>query len=278
MITTVRRAFTLIELLVVITILVVLLALLAPAMDRAVYQAELAVCGTRLHGISNGAASYALSFHRMYPARQTPWWPQQLSNPYAGDDRPMLHDYLPMNEALLCPLVREIDLANTTTDAANRIVLAYSSYALWFGFVYTVAGVEAAPMRKLGDRWTYNSPQISVSSDLLAMDSDVTDEVNGYAFTSHPDWDGVLAPWSLDNTVWDNAAGVVITGGVRYAFSWWLETGALTRGPIDNNYLHSDGSVGRIGDVKFIDRAKEMVQLPLYLNGQGDWRIQTPTR
>ena len=35
------RAFTLVELLVVITIIVILLALLTPAMDRAVYHAEM---------------------------------------------------------------------------------------------------------------------------------------------------------------------------------------------------------------------------------------------
>lgn len=38
------KAFTLIELLVVITIIVVLLALLVPALDKAIYQAQLSVC------------------------------------------------------------------------------------------------------------------------------------------------------------------------------------------------------------------------------------------
>ena len=40
-----KSAFTLIELLVVVTIIVVLLAMLTPALDKAIYQAELAVCG-----------------------------------------------------------------------------------------------------------------------------------------------------------------------------------------------------------------------------------------
>src|ERR1043165_1931025 len=53
------RAFTLIELLVVITIIVVLLALLTPALDKAMYQAELAVCGANLRAIANGAIPYA---------------------------------------------------------------------------------------------------------------------------------------------------------------------------------------------------------------------------
>ena len=62
-----RPAFTLIELLVVITIIVVLLALLTPAVDRAIYQAELTVCGTRLKGIATGNLAYAADNKRSYP-------------------------------------------------------------------------------------------------------------------------------------------------------------------------------------------------------------------
>src|ERR1041385_7046662 len=43
-------AFTLIELLVVVTIIVVLLALLTPALDRAIYRAELLRCGANQKG------------------------------------------------------------------------------------------------------------------------------------------------------------------------------------------------------------------------------------
>ena len=45
-----RIAFTLIELLVVITIIVILLALLVPAINKGIYAAELAKCGSQLKG------------------------------------------------------------------------------------------------------------------------------------------------------------------------------------------------------------------------------------
>ena len=48
-----RAAFTLIELLVVVTIIVVLLALLTPAMDQAIYQGELTACGARLKAVAS---------------------------------------------------------------------------------------------------------------------------------------------------------------------------------------------------------------------------------
>ena len=62
-------AFTLIELLVVITIIVVLLALLAPALDKAVHEAEMAVCGSQVRNIAMGVTSYAMQGRRYYPAR-----------------------------------------------------------------------------------------------------------------------------------------------------------------------------------------------------------------
>src|SRR5688500_3053707 len=63
------RAFTLIELLVVITIIVVLLSMLTPALDRAIYQAELAVCAANQDAIAGAVVVYAAGHRRMYPYR-----------------------------------------------------------------------------------------------------------------------------------------------------------------------------------------------------------------
>jgi prepilin-type N-terminal cleavage/methylation domain-containing protein len=59
--------FTIVELLVVISIIVVLLALLAPALDQAIYQAELSVCGAKLRSLGGGLVNYALGSQRRYP-------------------------------------------------------------------------------------------------------------------------------------------------------------------------------------------------------------------
>jgi prepilin-type N-terminal cleavage/methylation domain-containing protein/prepilin-type processing-associated H-X9-DG protein len=51
--------FTLVELLVVIAIVVVLLSLLAPALDRAISEAEAAVCGANVHNLGQALHQYA---------------------------------------------------------------------------------------------------------------------------------------------------------------------------------------------------------------------------
>lgn len=56
---TALRGFTLIELLVVVAIIVVLLALLVPALDRAMESANRAVCGAHQDGIATNVVLYA---------------------------------------------------------------------------------------------------------------------------------------------------------------------------------------------------------------------------
>lgn len=64
------RAFTLLELLVVVTIIVVLLALLAPALDKAVSQAQLTQCAARHHGLVNIFSLWAAENKRKFPSGQ----------------------------------------------------------------------------------------------------------------------------------------------------------------------------------------------------------------
>jgi len=46
--------------------------MLAPALDKAIYQAELASCGAQLHGVGGGLITYASNNKRYYPTAP-PW-------------------------------------------------------------------------------------------------------------------------------------------------------------------------------------------------------------
>src|SRR5688500_458542 len=146
-----HNAFTLIELLVVITIIVVLLSLMTPALDKAIYQAELAVCAANLKGIATASQVYASGNRRAYPRRTTleggGTCTEQLNwggvdDPPTRDDRPLLATILSINKNLIDPFCEPTDL--THTDIENG---SYASYALWFGWAYD----GQAGMKKLGD-------------------------------------------------------------------------------------------------------------------------------
>src|ERR1041385_1821345 len=160
------RGFTLIELLVVISIIVVLLALLTPALDKAVYQAELAVCAARLKGIDTSVTVYAAQFKRYYPWRPgvhdsgAAWVEIQLYN--AGspvfsdgityDDRSSFSAAFDINAFLTCPFTGKVDYVNSKSTTFIN-----SAYSPWFGF-----GFPGEPgMFKLGDRFGWQDRRAS---------------------------------------------------------------------------------------------------------------------
>lgn len=101
-----QPAFTLIELLVVVTIIVVLLALLTPALDRAIRAASSTVCLANLHTWGMGMQVYATD-HK--GARMTvgvsntreDWWIRL--GPYIGETDVARRTPLGVIKALLCP-------------------------------------------------------------------------------------------------------------------------------------------------------------------------------
>lgn len=261
------KAFTLIELLVVITIIVVLLALLTPALDRAVYQAELASCGARLKSIPSSMTFYATDHRRHYPLRR--FMPQGINErpillafqvyypALTYDDRPPLRPYLSINKLLNCPLSRAVTLDGPGINPESS---AYTPYAMWWGYGY--AGEKT--MVRLGDATTF----LGDRSTLVAADWDAHDENNQGDWGAHPDHDDRMVSNSYEN--------FVVYGTVAH----WQ--GISPRGDVDLNYAFQDGSVLRYTGVKHMD--PDRVGDPRMWNwpaqfASGDaavWRVQVP--
>jgi prepilin-type N-terminal cleavage/methylation domain-containing protein len=255
------RAFTLIELLVVITIIVVLLALLAPALDKAIYQAGLAVCaGGNLKTIGSSVTLYAFDHRRNYPYRSAirhpdaNWQAMQTSAPDPRptpppDDRVLLRRYFPINKTLNDPLgPDEVDYEDTDIDT-----FVFSSYGLWFGWRYQYENNNpaAAPPRvgagmfKLGDRFSWGDERF----DVLASDHDrIYFSTNDYTLNSHPDADGILTPliWQDRDYFTGGSAGLKMTLSL-----WGNMSAAGQRGATDMNVATADGAVRRHAGVEW---------------------------
>jgi prepilin-type N-terminal cleavage/methylation domain-containing protein/prepilin-type processing-associated H-X9-DG protein len=261
------KGFTLIELLVVVTIIIVLLALLTPAMDKAIYQAELLQCASNLKSIGSGATIYAAEFKRFYPDRlnaNNGWLTTDLV--YNGlDDRPVLRGHMPIN-LFVDPFVAEVDL----TRPSARVQSSFTS--LWFDTKY----VNHSGMEKLGDRFTWTgtdpagNPKVHRLS-LLASDSDYyTDQGGGATYGSHQDETGTMTNARTDTT--------------DFIQSYWVVANGVIRGPVDYNFAYADGSVERLERLKTNKVAGEederVVRVPILNNAQSaaTWYQQVPWR
>jgi len=221
-------AFTIVELLVTITVIVILLAMIVPAMDTAVYRAELAACGANLKGIGQGAIMYATDHRRVYPQRlaspDTGWRANRLtgiSTQARFDVRSVIRRYIPINLALVDPLCRRVDLESIDSNSS-----AFSSYNLWFG--WQIAGGKR--MNRLGDRLTYGDESFSV----LAADLDTMHFSQPWTQASHPDDEQLLQSETLRDEI---------------TFSIWLRSGSSSRGRIDRNFVMDDLGVSRYDKV-----------------------------
>ena len=271
-----RDGFTLVELLVVITVIVILLALLTPALDKAIYQAELAACGARTRTIAAGAVVYASDSKRSYPYR--PMVDGEIWNCYmlfintgqvgpvtTGrilDDRPLLKTIFPINQTLQCPLApKEVDLADNQSQ--TRV---FASYAMWFGVRYPArSDVKLLPkrgMKKLGDRLTWSFGGNEYRFNLLAGDVDLL-TVQTYSSplsqSSHPDADG-----KMFEDVQENATNT---------FALWRMNDPK-RGMIDTNFATDDLSVSRSRNVTYED--ERMSRIPFPVQAYPDIYAQVP--
>lgn len=265
------RAFTLVELLVVVTILVLLLMLMVPALERAVYAAELASCGANLKGIASAATQYAAGNKRLYPDRPTVRAGANWRRPNCivdvgsalvppADDRPYFQAYMPIT-MLADPLCGKIDLR--AIPAGNH---AFSNYELWYGMKFATA-IGGGGLHRIGDRlaWTDTSRGQSYRNrfSVLASEEDLVEPSYDYKVcVSHPDSEG-----STSQEVW-NGGGYVLSRWIRFQTT-------AERGPIDANYAYADGGVTRIDRVEWDD--DRMARVPLNADaapadvGTGHW-------
>jgi prepilin-type N-terminal cleavage/methylation domain-containing protein len=131
-------AFTLIELLVVVTMIAILLAVLSPALDQAMYQAELSICAAGLATVVGSSVFYAMDHKRAYPVRNYSLNnrdQRHVAGPHKDvpaiyeDERHVLRGYIYLNKMLQCPLSTPIELEET---APNADVL--HGYLTWYGW------------------------------------------------------------------------------------------------------------------------------------------------
>jgi prepilin-type N-terminal cleavage/methylation domain-containing protein len=277
------HGFTLIELLVVVTIIVVLLALLTPALDKAIYRAELTMCASQLRGIGSSVTMYANESKRFYPYRglhsranpannrphyydqpaEVKYHPAVAERPY--DQRQTLKIAMPgLNKQMNDPLTEYIDI-----EGPAEVI--FSPYNLWWGFTYyNPPGGET--MLKLGESWTHDGEKY----DVLAGDRDLV-RPGVDVQSSHSD--DVHEPGVLTQLHRQNEQGpwLIAPGGMTIS-CWWSSTEEIalsltpgTRSPVDNNYVMTDLSVAMFDRVHW-DKVEERGRLRTVSTYSNGWR------
>ena len=230
------RAFTLIELLVVVTIIVVLLALLTPALDKAVYQAELLVCAGNVRALGQAASEYAAGSARRYPPRfiaqgkQPHWLVQNVGGP--NDERPALRPYVSM-KAFQDPFTPRLDY-----EVLPKGVDAYTPYKLWYSWRY----VTQPGQTRMGDRFSWTSTVTKMEHTFNVLAGDYSEFNTPSLVSNHQDREGRMYRVLDDNTTTPWASNLRITIG-----RWESDDGV--RGTFDLNFAFQDGSVGRLSDL-----------------------------
>jgi prepilin-type N-terminal cleavage/methylation domain-containing protein len=251
------HGFTLVELLVVITIIVVLLALLTPAMDQAIYQAELTVCGARHKALGGGVSAYAMDHARAYPIRTFGDNVLGNPNPYAApraiatpeidgyDLRAVVAGYV-QPAMYVDPLSPKVDMSFEATGGEAGLV--FGSYDMWFSFGYRYGRA----MRRMGDRMLHAATAAETPQPFRVLVSCYDDliELSGSprAYNSHPD-----DPQIMSNTFYWQAAPaptLVTTGCTQCLLTdtRWTTTLTWQRGTVDQNVTFTDLSVTRYAD------------------------------
>ena len=249
-------AFTLVELLVVITIIVILLALLTPALDRAIYQAELLQCAAgSMKAGTTGLAQYAFNNKRQYPTRGPSGGhiPDHVKTPGSQNVIGDLKDYVGTG-SFYDPFTSGVDLSEEANHADTTILANQNWYNDWSrpSWHSSIRGV----LKKMGDRlsfvpyyeWGKPADQQRVAhSSVLISDLDVVYATTPYSIVGHPDPNGAVPDEKFQNEGYVRRV-IPIS---KVTLHWFI--GPAHRGPLDLNYAYQDGSVERLTQVEFND-------------------------
>jgi prepilin-type N-terminal cleavage/methylation domain-containing protein len=263
------RAFTLIELLVVVTIMVVLLAMLTPALDKAIYQAELAACGAKEKAQISSLTLYAMDYRRSYPDRpvvdargswRADWIRYDTNHDPNYDDRPKLNRYMDINGLLNCSLRQAVDYEIAGGDEDPHVL--YAAYSLFYGWSFmNGAGTNLRGLKRLGDRFVWNAGSAADRNyyfSVLSADVDVLWDGNFY-HSAHPDDQGLLGPIFAQGV----PSGVLgLESKETASFYAAYGAAAINRGTVDRNFAFTDGSVERLDDLKAADEDR-VVEVPV---------------
>lgn len=232
--------FTLVELLTVVAIILILVAMLLPMLEKARYQAMLVVCASNLHQSAVAVTAYAGSYDRFYPHRPlvdaaaAPFPSTVLASAnHNGDDRGVFKDFLTFdaNSTLHCPLSPNVNLA---VDPPPNISVN-ADYNMWFGWTYKIGPGTNSGMRRIGDKIVYSGfPDLEF--DVLLSDYD--EKIFGVLISrlaTHPDLPGTLKPVAHENN--------------DFYFGRNEISPANVRGNMDMNFVRGDGSVRAVRNV-----------------------------
>jgi type II secretory pathway pseudopilin PulG len=234
--------FTLIELLIVVVIIATLAAMLLPALSKSRYRAKLTQCGNVLRQLGMGLHLYATEADDWYPRRKVNAVAGQqpqvlrsaLQNPAGPDDRPMWSSIYNLDQLLICPF-SPLAGGRSLYDDQDEI---WSSYDLWAGSEVR-QGKRLSGMLRVGDRPVVTTATGTYTLDILAADMErvwLGGLAGNYNIRSaHPDT-GTLTQHE------NYGVGQYGTYTVTNYGAIFSGPGAVFRGPVDRQFLRSDGS------------------------------------